>query len=91
MEQLDLSRDEQVGEILAACLEAVEKGESLDRDALLVRHPEFAADLERFLAQHEHMDRLAAPLRDVARAASPAQAQAQARLGPGPTLAQARP
>jgi eukaryotic-like serine/threonine-protein kinase len=71
MDQVNLSRDEQLGEILAACLEAVEAGQPLDREVLLARHPEFAADLERFLTQHKHIDRLAAPLRDVARAASP--------------------
>jgi serine/threonine protein kinase/Tfp pilus assembly protein PilF len=71
MDQVEWSRDEQLGEILASCLEAVEAGKPLDRDALLARHPEFAGDLERFLAQHEHIDRLAAPLRDVARAAAP--------------------
>ena len=61
---------DRLGDALAACLEAAEKGETLDRPALLARYPEFALEVERFFAQHAHMNQLTAPLRDVVRAAT---------------------
>src|SRR5438067_7608655 len=57
------ARDQLLGRALADCLEAFETGASPDPGALLRRHPEFARELERFFAQHAHVDRLAAPLR----------------------------
>jgi tetratricopeptide (TPR) repeat protein/tRNA A-37 threonylcarbamoyl transferase component Bud32 len=61
-------REEQLGEVLAACLEAVENGVALDRPTLLARHPEFAEELGRFFARHDRLNRLAAPLRQAVRA-----------------------
>jgi len=56
-------RDWQVNEIVCAYLEAVDAGQTLDRQEWLGRYPEFAAELEAFLADYEHVDRLAEPLR----------------------------
>jgi serine/threonine-protein kinase len=60
-------RERRWGEVLVACLEALESGQAPDRQALLARHPEFAAELEAFLAHREHLVRVAAPLRQAAR------------------------
>src|SRR5438445_653117 len=38
-------REQRLGEVLAALLEAQERGERPDRDEWLARHPEFAAEL----------------------------------------------
>ena len=64
-------RDRQVNEIITAYLEAIDAGETLDRQDWLRRYPEFAAELEAFLADYEHVDRLAQPLRPVAVTGSP--------------------
>ena len=36
--------EERLSAVLVACLEAIDDGRSLDRQELLARHPEFAAD-----------------------------------------------
>ncbi|MGO9112123.1 MAG: WD40 repeat domain-containing serine/threonine protein kinase, partial [Thermoguttaceae bacterium] len=56
-------RDREVDEIISAYLEAVDVGRTLDRQEWLRRYPEFAAELEAFLADYEHVDRMAEPLR----------------------------
>jgi eukaryotic-like serine/threonine-protein kinase len=56
-------REQRWSEVLVACLEEVEAGQHLDRHTLLARYPEFAAELEEFLAHREQVDRLTAPLR----------------------------
>src|SRR4051794_5260980 len=66
----DFSEHEQrLGEIVFACFQAVEKGQPLDRPGVLARHPEFASELRDFFAAQDKVNRLAAPLREVARAA----------------------
>src|SRR5262245_1119601 len=68
----DLSeRDERLGAIVFACLQAIEQGRALDRRELLGRHPEFAAELTEFFAEWDDLRQLAAPLREVAQAARP--------------------
>ena len=63
-------RDERLGEIVFACLQAIEQGQPLDHREVLARHPEFAAELAEFFAERAELQRLAAPLREVARAAA---------------------
>jgi hypothetical protein len=52
-------RDERLGNILAACLEAAEAGCAADRRELLDRHPEFAAELTDFFASCDRVPGLA--------------------------------
>src|SRR5262245_61430147 len=65
-------RDQRLSAVLVACLEAMDAGQPLDRQELLARHPEFAAELEQFFEDQGQVDRLAAPLRAVARGGLPA-------------------
>jgi serine/threonine-protein kinase len=58
--------EQELSEVLVACLGA-EPGTPLDRQALLARYPNFARELERFFAQWDRFDRLAAPLREAVR------------------------
>src|SRR5262249_40236157 len=64
-------RDERLGAIVFACLQALEQGRPLDHREVLARHPEFAAELAEFFADRADLQQLAAPLREVARAARP--------------------
>src|SRR5947209_6137291 len=66
--------DEQWGEVLVACLKAIDEGKAPNRQALLAQYPNFAAELEQFFAEHDYFGRLAAPLRPVIQAAQGAQA-----------------
>jgi len=81
-------RDRQVNEIISAYLEAVDAGQTPDRQEWLRRYPEFAAELEVFLADYEHVDRVAEPLRPVAAPGTPrlperVDSGAPVALGPG--------
>jgi eukaryotic-like serine/threonine-protein kinase len=51
-------------EVLAEFVAAEEQGQSPDRQGLLSRYPQFAADLREFFVNRDEMQRLAAPLRD---------------------------
>ena len=62
-------REERLSAVLVVCLEAIDQGRTLDRAELLARYPDFAAELTQFLDDQERVDRCAAPLRAVARAA----------------------
>ena len=63
-------RDRRLQDVLVAYLEAAEKGQEPQPQELLARHPEFAAELADFLANRAQLDRLAAPLRQLAEAAA---------------------
>src|SRR2546421_6761731 len=60
------SRESLLQEILAAYLQAGEAGRSPDRKEILARHPDLAADLETFFADHDRMKNAAAPFRPAA-------------------------
>jgi serine/threonine protein kinase len=60
------SREQQLQEVLVACVEAAEKGQAVDRQELLARYPEFASELAEFFAGRERIEQLAEPLRAVA-------------------------
>ena len=49
----DSARDRQLEEILHAYLQAVDAGQSPDRDALLRQHPEFASELAAFFSNQD--------------------------------------
>ncbi len=61
---LSFDREKRLQEVLVACVEASEKGEAVDREALRVRYPEFAAELDEFFADRQRMAKLAEPLRE---------------------------
>jgi WD40 repeat protein len=58
-----IDREQQLDEILAAYLEAVEKGWAPDRRRLLACYPHLAEDLDRFFANQDRIEGLTAPLR----------------------------
>jgi WD40 repeat protein/tRNA A-37 threonylcarbamoyl transferase component Bud32 len=63
-ETQDVKRsDPSLDELLARCIAAEEAGRPLDRQELLARHPQLAAELREFFANRDQMQRLAAPLR----------------------------
>jgi tetratricopeptide (TPR) repeat protein/tRNA A-37 threonylcarbamoyl transferase component Bud32 len=61
--------DGALGQVINGYLEARRAGLSPDRSTLCVAHPELAAELERFFAAHDEVERLSQPLREVAQAA----------------------
>src|SRR5215208_6672104 len=73
-------REQRLGEVVFACLQAAEQGEPLDRLGVLARHPEFASELRDFFSAQDKVNRLAAPLREAARAA-----RDEETVGRGPT------
>jgi serine/threonine protein kinase/Flp pilus assembly protein TadD len=87
----DLSeRDRRLGELVIAYVKAGERGEAPAPHEWLAAHAEFAEELADFLAEREDLDRLAGPLRAVARGNTPppspgeglsAQAGGPAQLG----------
>src|SRR5262245_15383591 len=56
-------REQRLILIVLECLEAMDRGEPIHRADLLARHPEFAAELNKFLDDLEQVDGCAAPLR----------------------------
>ena len=49
------SQERRVGALIAAYLEALDRGESPDRDALLRQHPACARELESFFADQDQL------------------------------------
>src|SRR4051794_39214622 len=68
----DLSeRERRLGEVIFACLQALERGQAPDPRELMARHPEFAGELAEFFDDRAHIQRVAASLREAAQAAPP--------------------
>ena len=65
-------RERQVNEIITAYLEAVDAGQRPDRQEWLRQYPEFAAELEAFLAEYAWVDRIGEPSPPAAAAGTPA-------------------
>jgi eukaryotic-like serine/threonine-protein kinase len=59
----DAEREERRNQILLDYVEALEVGHIPDRGQLLAEHPDLRPDLEAFLAGHDEVARLTAPLR----------------------------
>ncbi len=60
----ELQDDPQFQSILAECLEKLERGESLDREAIEARHPDYAEQLREFLDDHELLRQMATAEQD---------------------------
>jgi WD40 repeat protein/tRNA A-37 threonylcarbamoyl transferase component Bud32/Tfp pilus assembly protein PilF len=54
----DAARDQRLEEIVLSYLQAVDAGQSFDRDAILAKHPDLAGELRDFFADEQKMDRL---------------------------------
>ncbi len=61
-------RQARLEELLAGYLHSLEKGQPLDRSALLAANPDLADDLQSFFGNRDAMHRLAEPLRAAAEA-----------------------
>jgi hypothetical protein len=64
-----MDREQKLDEVITAYLKAVEAGHGPDPAEWLAHYPELADDLREFLAEQRHLDRVAAPLRELAPAA----------------------
>jgi WD40 repeat protein/serine/threonine protein kinase len=59
-------RDKRLENVLIDCEEAMDRGQALDRQELVVRYPEFTAELAEFFADRDRIEKLAQPLRALA-------------------------
>ncbi|MDB5349963.1 MAG: prkC 27 [Planctomycetota bacterium] len=59
----ELAQEERRNLVLLAYVEGLEEGRNPDRSQLLAAHPDLRQDLEAFLAGHDEVARLTAPLR----------------------------
>src|SRR4051812_49330750 len=62
----EADRDDRMGQVLAAYIEALDAGQAPDREALFRQHPDLAEDLAAYFAQHDRFQRLVEPLRPIA-------------------------
>jgi len=74
-------REQRLNDVLLAYVEMWEAGREPDREQTLAAHPDLRAELEAFMASHDEMERLAAPLR-VAASASPGGETVRRAAGP---------
>src|SRR5215472_1179092 len=77
----EFDRDERLNEVLLAYVEAVQAGQAPDRQQFLTAYPEFASELAEFFASRDQLERLASPLREVARNESAQTALLDRRAG----------
>lgn len=62
----ELSREDRLNQVLLDYLEQAQDGPGPDRQKLLERHPEFVAELNEFFAGRDQLNRMVAPLQEVA-------------------------
>ena len=60
---IDNAHEDRRNHILLGYIEALAEGRAPDRDRFLAAHPDLRQDLEEFLASHDEVARLTAPLR----------------------------
>ncbi len=86
--QHDSERENCLNEILLAYVEDVQEGRCPDRGEVLARNPRFATELKEFFALRDQIDRLAAPLREVALAGAVLKeiSEAHDRSAPAPDV-----
>src|SRR5262245_15475614 len=53
--------DEKLDAVIAEFLEASERGAEIDREAVMIKHPDLAAELKEFFANHDAMMLAAIP------------------------------
>ncbi|MGO9463424.1 MAG: tetratricopeptide repeat protein [Isosphaeraceae bacterium] len=78
-----LSSADRLGAVLAACIEAVDRGDA-DAETVIARYPEYVAELREFFAAEERAARLAAPLQSVLQAPQTVSATDAALALPNP-------
>jgi len=64
------SREQQLDKILAEYIQAIEAGQTPDKQGFLARYSEFAVELEEFFADQERLNRMAAPFQPIGDAAA---------------------
>ena len=60
-EQSNASREQQLNDVMAGYLQAVDAGQPPDREEFLARHPDLADELAVFLSNQGHLKALAVP------------------------------
>jgi eukaryotic-like serine/threonine-protein kinase len=56
------SREQEVDELIAAIIVAIDAGQKVDRREWVARHPEFATELEEFFADQDRVSQLIGPI-----------------------------